>query len=1035
MTPLWTFFINRDKFTYLLMVALAAFGIFAVVNIAKESNPEVQIPVGVVSVALPGASAEDTESLITNEIEQGLLGELENVSSITSTSAEGFASVVVEFEADADIDASIQDLKDRVDEIESELPEEATTPTVSNIDFVDQPILTVAIAGNLSKEQFAAVANDLERELERIAGVSEANKVGIPDRQIRIIIDERALSRFNITLSDIATGISRANTTLPAGNIETNNVTYTISFEGDITSPAEIADIPISSRNGVPVFVRDVAEVVDGFEEATTLSRLSVDGNPSQEAVLFEVKKQTGGDITRITELINERLVALQEEGELLDNLTVTTILDSGTEIKKELGRLVASGLQTVVLVVLVLIITLGWREGLIAGVAIPLSFFIGFIGLYASGNTINFVSLFALVLAVGILVDSAVVMVEGIHRRMKENKEGEKRDAASLTIRDFNIPLTTGTLTTVAMFSGLFLIGGVSGQFISAIPFTINFVLLASLLVALGFIPLIAMKFLRRRDTSRLEELQERYTKRAENWYREKLGSILGNKKRERQFLTLIILGFIIALVLPFTGVVKVIFFDQEDIDWIFVELELPQGTTKDISDRQARIAEEILYEEEAINSFTTTVGASSAFSNNSGGSADEKFASFLITLDENREYTSTEVVERLRERFVVMDDIEVRVGQPNNGPPTGTPIVVQFLGEDLEELSRIALEASNVLAEIPHTIDVETSAGNNTAEFVFELDKAKAAALGLDPFTISSILRDTVFGIEATKIQSDGEDIDVFVQLALNEEYRTPGELRITTAEEIEQTNISLPGGGSVPLGSLVTTRIETSRPAITHEDGKRIATVSANVDTQGNVIEITNAFSEQLAQNVFIPADVEVQLGGENEESQEAFVDMFFSLIVGVVLMFGILMLQFNSYRHALYVLSILPFSLIGIMAGLALTQKALSFPSLMGFVALSGIVVNNSILLIDQMNANRKKNPYRPTKESVIDAAVSRLRPILLTTATTVIGIFPLTFASDLWSPLAYAVMFGLSFSVIITLLLVPIIYTRKPGDIT
>lgn len=1035
MFSFWKTFITKDKLTYLLIFVLALFGVFSVASIPKESSPEVQIPVGVVSVALPGASSADTEALITNEIEQGILGELENVNSITSTSGEGFSSVVVEFEADADIDASIADLKEKIDDIESELPDDATTPRVASIEFVNQPILTIAISGDIGKKALSELAERLEGELEQIDGVSEARKVGIPEREIHVVVDERALVRFGISIDDIANSISRANTTLPAGSIETNGIIYPISFEGDIENPDEIENIPVVNKNGTPVFVRDVATVIDGFKEETTRTRLSINGNPSEEAILFEITKRSGGDITRITASVNERLDELQSEGEMLAGLSVVSILDSGEEIKKELGRLVSSGIQTVILVMIVLIVTLGWREGLIAGLAIPLSFFIGFIGLYTSGNTINFVSLFALVLAVGILVDSAVVIVEGIHKRLKENKDGDKKEAALDAIKSFNVPLTTGTLTTVAMFSGLFLVGGVSGQFISAIPFTINFVLIASLLVALGFIPLIASRVLRRRDTSRLDELQETYTKRAEHWYRGKLESILGDKKKERQFLSLIIAGFIIALILPFTGVVKVIFFDQEDIDWIFVEIELPEGTTKALTDERARAIEEILYEEETITSFTTTVGASSAFSSNDGSSASEKFGSFLITLDLNREETSTEIVERLRDKTEHIRDIDVRVGQPNNGPPTGTPIVVEFKGDDLDEISRIALEASNILTTIDGTTDVLTSAAQNTNQFVITLDKAKTAARGLDPFIVSATLRNAVFGNEATDIQIKGDDVDIFVRLALNETYTTPDETNITTIEKLEQIDIPLPNGGSVPLSALTTTTLEESRPTIRHEDGKRVVTLSANTTDGGNVLEITRTLQERIENELRLPENVSVSFGGENEESAEAFKDMFYSLIVGIILMFGILILQFNSYRHALYVLSILPFSLIGIMAGLALTQKALSFPSLMGFVALSGIVVNNSILLIDQMNQNRKNNPYRPIKESVIDAAVSRLRPILLTTITTVIGIFPLTFASDLWSPLAYAVMFGLSFSVIITLLLVPIIYRRKPGEVS
>lgn len=1030
----WAFFSEKNKFSYLLLVALLGFGIFSLIAIPKESTPEVQIPVGVVATTLPGASAVDIESLVTNEIEQHLSGNLDEVKRITSSSREGASFVTVEFEADADIDESIRDLKDEIDTVIPDLPDDANTPIVSDVNFVDQPIMTIAVSGNLSEAEFAAVARELEDELESIRGVSEVEKVGVGDRRVSVVVDQSALARFEMSVSDVISAISRAGSTFPVGTIETNDVVYNIAFEGDITESDEIASLPLGSRSGSPILVRDVADVFDGFEEVETFSRLSIAGAPSKEAISFNVTKRRGGDITTIAGAVNERLRELQGPGELLEGLEATAILDAGEDIKTELGRLLASGSQTIFLVVLLLIITIGWREGLIAGVAIPLSFLIGFVGLYLSDNTVNFVSLFALILAVGILVDSAIVMVEGIHRRMKADKTIDKKEAALRTIREFHAPLTSGTLTTIAMFSGLFLVGGVSGQFISAIPFTINFVLLASLLVALGFIPLIAALFLRRRDTSRLEQLQEEYSHKAEAWYEAKLRSIIGNRKRERLFLTLISVGFILALLLPITGVVKTIFFDQEDIDWIYAEIEMPQGTAKEITDLVAREGEDLLYDVPNIESFITTVGASSAFASNAGASEDSKFANYFITLEKDRNQTSTEMVEVVRERLSIITDAEVSVGQPNSGPPTGAPIVVKFMGDDIEELSELALRGAEILRSIPNTTDTDTSTKNNSTEFVLTLDKEKAAALGLDPLTVSQALRSAVYGAEATEITSLEDDIEVFVKLALNSNYQNEDETTITSIDVLERIELPLPNGGTVLLSSLVETSLRESNTVINHEDRERVITLSSNVTAGGNVREVTAEFTKRMEEEVGIPNDVVMSLGGEDEESQEAFMDMFIALIVGMVGMFAILILQFNSYRHALYVLSILPFSLIGIMAGLAITGKALSFPSMMGFIALSGIVVNNSILLIDQMNNNRRKNGKEDVKESVVKAAVSRLRPILLTTATTVVGIFPLTFASDLWSPLAYAVMFGLSFSVIITLLLVPILYSRKPGKV-
>lgn len=1035
MYAFWNFFLRQNKFSYLLLVSLLGFGVFALVDIPKESSPEIQIPIGIVSTTLPGASAADVEQLVTNRIERRLSGNLENLRSLTSTSREGVSTVVAEFSLSADLDRSIQELKDEVDKIRPDLPTNANDPVVLEVNFADQPIMTIAASGEKTDAEFSVFADAFKREIEGVPGVSRIESSGVREREVTVVVEETALAQYGLSIADVISGIRAANLTVPVGSITTDGVRYAVAFDGDIATPEEVRDVPIGAAAGQPIFVRDVARVNDGLGESVTLSRLSVDGSPAAPSISFDVYKRRGGDITRITGAVSARIAELQEANGMFEGFTMQTVLDNGDLIKQDLTRLSRSGLQTVGLVILLLIIAIGWREALVAGAAIPLSFLIGFIGLYASGNTINFISLFALILAVGILVDSAIVMVEGINRRMKENPSIDKTEAARETLREFAKPLIAGTLTTVAMFSGLFLVGGISGEFISAIPFTINFVLFASLLVALGFIPLIASLFLRRRSATRIEQKQTEYAKQLEAWYRNKLERIIGNRTRERIFLWLISAGFILAIAMPIFGVVKVIFFEQEDIEWMYAQIELPQGTPQEVTDLAARRFEEVLYTEPDIASFVTTVGMTSPFADFNNVTMDPKYASYFINLRADRQMTSLEISASLREKSRQFNDFLVTVGQPDSGPPTGDPIVIRFLGDDLDELSRLAIDASRLLDDIPGTTGITTSTDTNSTEFVLTLDKARAAAFGFTPQQISQTLRSTVFGTEATSITTDGEDIDIIVKLDLNPAYVDPADTNAVSIAALENITLTSPSGDSVPLSALTTTSVRESSTAIRHDDRKRIVSVSGGIEPGANLREILATFQQRAPRELSIPESVEVAYGGETEEADEAFRDMFLALIVGVLLMLAILVLQFNSYRHTMYVLSILPFSLIGIMFGLALTQKALSFPSLMGFIALSGIVVNNSILLIDRMNSNRRANPDGEVRNAVIDAAVSRLRPILLTTLTTVIGVFPLTFASDLWSPLAYAIMFGLSFSVIITLLLVPIIYNRKPGVLT
>lgn len=1087
---MWEFFIHNNKFAYLFLIALIGVGSFSILSIPRESAPEVIIPVGIVTTVLPGAPASDVESLVTNEIERGLSG-LDNVSEITSSSREGVSVITVEFDADADVDESISDLKDEVDTIIPDLPSDAEDPFVSEVNFVDQPVLQVALSGDISALGFNQLSLELEKEIESISGVSRIVFSGVQDREVTVVVDQAALLRYSLSLNEVVGALRNANLTFPIGQIENNAVAYNVAFEGDIADTASIGNVGVTTRGGQPVYVRDVAEVIDGLAPAATISRLSVDGAPSNDSIGFAVYKQSGGDITRVTRAVNERLEELKLDGGLLEGITTVTVYDAGNDILTDLTRLSFSGLQTVVLVVLLLVVAIGWREGLLAGTAIPLSFLFGFIGLYFSGNTINFLSLFSLILGIGILVDSAIVMIEGINRRMKDHPDIDKREAALKTIREFRAPLISGTLTTVAMFFGLFIVSGVIGQFIASIPFTLIFLLFASMFVSLAILPLLAAGFLKRRSETKLEQMQVEYAHKLEKWYENKLRTIITDKKREDTFLAGINAALFLALlttfnvfagliagaliyitykwryqfvtkkksawytnfalwlgstavslaiaiglgstVLPSYSPVQVIFFEQSDIDFLVVEIEEAEGTTKEVTDLAARRVEEVLYTHPDIASYTLTVGSGSEFT--SGGTG-EKLANMFINLNKEREKTSTEIVEELRADLAPIRDVKVTVGQLSDGPPTGAAIIIKFLGDDLREITRIANETAQILGSVPHTTNIETSTNNNSTEFVLELDRAKATAAGLDPFTISQIARSAVFGTDATSLTTLQEDIDVVVKLGVNPVATVMSDTtNVATIDDLTRITIPTPSGETMLLSDLVTVSLRESSSVINHEDGKRMVMVTGDVTSSGNAREAQAAALELVESQLVIPSDVEISTGGgEAEESNKAFTEMFLALVVGVVLMVGILTLQFNSYLHTRYVLTILPYSLIGIMAGLALTQNPLSFPSIMGFIALSGIVVNNSILLIDMMNHMRRENPEKPVREVVLSAASSRLRPILLTTMTTVIGMVPLTYAGDLWAPLAYAVMFGLIFSVLITLLLIPIIYDRKPGEL-
>ncbi len=1027
----WNFFLSRRNFSYLLLIALSVAGLYSIINIPKESAPEVQIPVGVVTVVLPGASASDIESLVTNKIEDALIGRLENVSSVTSSSQEGVSSVVVEFNASADIDASVQDLKDEIDTVKSELPDEALDPIVSDINFVNQPILTFAVGGEFSSEELGILAKKLDTELSAIRGVSDVQFGGNRDRQVSVIVRKESLAAYGLNIGDIVGALARGNAKLPVGTLEVSGVRYALQFEGDIENPSDIRDLAILSRNGIPVYVRDVADVFVGLSPETSISRVSIASNPSVPALTVSVFKRTGGNITEIADAVSARMSELSAQGGILDGATVLPIYDSGDELKKDLLELSQRGIETIILVMVVLFITVGWREALVAGISIPISFLIAFIGLDASGNTLNFVSLFSLILAVGILVDAGIVVVESMYTFI--TRGSTRREASFDAVKTYQSPLTAGIMTTVAAFVPLFFISGVTGEFIATIPFTIIFVLVASLFVALVFVPIIGASTLSIHHLTEDEKTwQDRAMERLQAWYKGFLGRVFDDPRFMRRIKRGLIAGFFISLLFPFLGLVKVIFFPGEDIGFITIDVELPEGTPLWKTDLELRKIEEFLYEAPHVEAFSITAGGSSQFGNNpvSGG----KFGNVFVKLEEGRDMSSSEIVADLRDRLANIRTSVIRVSEPASGPPVGTPVVIKFLGDDLEAIAALSDRAGKILETIPGTTNITTSTKDDGTVFSLTIDKAKASALGIDASTVATTLRIAVSGAEATTINTKDDDVDVMVFANLNPAYRDPQETIRTTADALKSIEIVTQMGKRVPLGSIVTIQLTRGSATIRHEDGDRLGSANSDLSLEGNAREIAAIFKERAASELTIPEGVRMEIGGENEEVDQSFTEMFYALIAGVVLMLAVLMYEFNSLRHSLYVLSIVPLTLIGIMVGLAITRLPLSFPSLLGFIALSGIIVNHTILLIDVINHLRKEKPERPIRDVIIEGAALRLRPITLTNITTIVGMLPLALSGGLWGPLAVAIMFGLMFAAVVTLLLVPILYYQKPGSV-
>ncbi|OGC88585.1 hypothetical protein A2419_02880 [Candidatus Adlerbacteria bacterium RIFOXYC1_FULL_48_26] len=1018
---LWNFFLDRKQFSYVLITTLVLAGLFAALAIPKENSPSIVIPNGIVTTVLPGASAQDIETLVTNKLEDQVSG-LNNLDTVTSVSSEGVSMLNVQFDANADVDKSIQELRDAVAKAVPDLPSDATTPQVSKIDFSNQPVLVVSIAGDLPPTEFSALAAEVSDGLKHIAGVSEVNVSGMPERQVTVVVSKEKLQQYGLRLTDIISSIASANASAPAGSISMNGVNYNVSFKGSIEDPSEIQNIAVGIKNNVPIYVRDIAVVSDGLASATSYSRLSVDGKPSSQAISLTIYKQTGAEIKEVADAAKAEMLRLQDTKLKGMNVFISPSTDQGVQITEQLGDLTKTGFETVALVMIVLLLTIGWRESVVAALAIPLSFLIAFIGLHLTGNTLNFISLFALILAVGILVDSGIVVTEAIHARMKLH--ADPLDAAKHALRDYAWPLIAGTMATVAVFAPLFFISGIVGKFIAGIPYTLIFVLIASIFVALGIVPLIAVLFTKKHP-NRFEESQEEYTELATQWYKEKLRLILENRRWQRLFLRGLGVMFVLAMILPFTGLVKTVFFPQDDQDFVYINIQAPEGTTLGQTDLIVRQVEELLYPIKDISSLEITTGQSSGLTG--GGSSGSNQANITVNLPLDHKKTSTEIATELQRVVSVVTAANVQVLQANNGPSAGAPIQIQFEGDNLDELITAAEAGKQLILSIPHVTNVSDSTQNNGTQFDLTVDRGKATALGLSTASIAQTLRAAVQGTKATSITQPKDDIDVIVKLNLNTDYIDPSDTTRTTIDAIK--NLSVQGSnGPVLLGSVLQTQLGVSNAAINHKDKSRLETVSAYPDDKTTSTAVIAEFKKRVGE-LNLPSGVTVSYGGETEDINQSFTDMFLALIAGLVLMFMILIISFNSIRYTWYLLVIVPLSLIGVLGGLAITGQPVSLTSLLGVIALGGVIINHAIILMDSMIHHLATEKGRPIIDIVVESSATRLRPIVLTTITTVVGMIPLARSNATWGPLAFAVMFGLTFAICLTLVLVPMLFYR------
>jgi HAE1 family hydrophobic/amphiphilic exporter-1 len=836
------------------------------------------------------------------------------------------------------------------------------------------------------------------------------------------------MRELSISPGMVVGALSQANIDLPVGVIETGGGVYAVRFDSKLLSAEDVRQVPVIERQGAVIKIGDLGEVEDGVVPLSNVTRFSIDGSEPEATISLQIFKESGrGDILTISDTAQEKIDDLLSDV-FPAGLKVEVIQNDADIIRTDLSTLISSGILTIIIIILIMALFLGWRESFLASLVVPFSFLSAFIIINALGLTINFLTLFSLILSLGILVDASVVITEEMFQKRLSGMSG--KEAAVETVKEFQSPLIAGTLTTVFVFAPMLLVSGIMGEFIKSIPITVSAVLLSALFVALVIITTIATRFLGGLSEKKKTGLLGfgNFLDRAAVWYQENLSKITAQKFLSYGFLIFITGLFFIAVSFPFIGVVSINMFPIPDSDTIFIDLKAKAGTPFDDTNELVKPVEKALCDDPDVDSFLTTVGqSSSAGSIDIAQAGESNKASVVATLSDDRNSSSDEVVNYYRELFKDYDGAEISVSQLSAGPGEGAPVRINLKGDDLEELEQTAVFLSGVLSSIEGTENVDSGVQLTTGEFVIDINKVVAKQYGLTAVDVADYIRTTISGKEASSIKVLEDEIEVKIYSA---DYYNSNNIGIALpidVSEIKEMSIQTPKG-AVSLGTFIDISLEPGRSIIERLDNERNIAITSAVASGYNSQEIISAFQEKLKE-VELPKGVDVSYGGEIENIQESFTDLGQAMLIGVFMIFILMVVQLKSYRQSFFIIVTVPLAVTGVFFGLALAGKPLSFPSFIGIVALSGIVVNNAIILIDTINKRRENG--EENGKAVVLGASSRFRPVILTTVTTVFGLLPLVFASPEWSPVAYSIIVGLLFSTVLTLVVVPILCYRFP----
>jgi CzcA family heavy metal efflux pump len=1019
------------------VVAAAILGFQAWSTLPRESFPDITVPVVVVTTIYPGAAPAEVERQITDRLERELRG-LADVKRLSSVSSESASVVTIEFESGTEVDFARQKVRDRVDLARADFPSDVEEPLIQEVNFSDIPILQINLAGELGPVVLKQLAKNLRDDLETIPGVLRVDLVGGLDREVQVDIDPERLRLYGLSLEDVITAVRAGNLSIPGGELEVGDSTFAVRVPNEVDDPRTIADFAIEARDGRPLFIRDVARVSLGFEDRASIAR--IDG---RESIALAIQKRTGANLLAVAD-------AARAEVELHraswpTGLEVVFLGDQSEDVEMMVTDLQNNILTGLVLVVVVLMTALGLRNASFVGLAIPLAMLMTFVVVELAGFTLNTVVLFGLVMAVGMLVDNAVVVVENIYRHMQQGRG--RLEAASLGTRQVGTAILVSTLTTVAAFAPLLFWPGVVGDFMKYLPLTVSIALAASLLIAFTVNPVLCAAFMTapKRDRRNADDDPDAVGADDESGgsragravilaYRRSLDFAL---RRRSLVVGLTLLTFVVVVMLFGRFNHGVEFFPETEPRQIVVDLDLPPGTALDRTDAVTRELERRLAGLPDVRVIAASVGAGSQA--DFGGSAQGGQAArarLLIDLipRKERSISSFVTMDEVRRRVAGIPGATLDVSRPAEGPPVGDPVSIEIRGDDFETLGQLADRIRALIEDIPGLVSLDDDFDLARPELLLRVDRVAAARAGLDPGKIAADVRTAVNGTDASTWRRGDEDVDIVVRFA---------ESRRRSVADLEAITLVNEAGVQIPLSTVAAIERNQALTAITHKELKRVVTVTGRV-TSPELAEPVRAEARARieAEPSLVPAGVTVAFAGQSEDEDEAKAFLSKAFLWALLLVAALIVGQFDSLAVPFIVMTSVVMSMIGVLLGLLVT--GLPFGIVMtglGVISLAGIVVNNAIVLLDYGEQLRARG--LPRAELVRLTGERRLRPVLLTAVTTALGMLPLATGVDIdfvnftigtggessqwWQGLAVAVIFGLGVATFLTLILVPVLY--------